>query len=324
MIGTTIESRPGRMLGTIVLAALALICLLVGAGEASPVWLAIAALPGLLAVATFFSRQPRFLMKITNTGLEFPTDGGRLRYDEISGVSAPPTAKQMFPITIWIRSGTLEIPARIYGDSRALLDYLSQAVPLAAVPPEDPLLHGFYEQEVARHGPERVRVYSQRPGRRSSGKKALLVGLALLLSGIVWIMVGGQRHLEGLLGWGILWCVSGGIAVLVALARRFGFASMHRIRKAAVVVSPSGLALSQGTLQGEMEWEELVEAALKKPFLLLVAQPAPGPVLTLRVPGANIAVFDLFNRPLKFIHRDILRHLEASRAKSAAPKESAG
>ena len=73
-----------------------------------------------------------------------------------------------------------------------------------------------------------------------------------------------------------------------------------------LVLSPVGLALVQGDLQGELRWEQLRDVQLvSKPRFFQMGQENVRTGIWLRVEGAQIVIADIYDRPLPIIFERI-------------------
>ncbi len=170
----------------------------------------------------------------------------------------------------------------------------------------------FYDQEVIRFGVERVHVYRRRPVELGCLKLVFWLASALVLAGMLCLTVGAMRDKDAIAAVGGVF-VGVGISFSVA-ARVIWFArqSTAKLRGATLVLSPSGLALSQGEMKGEMDWEELVEVTTKRPFLPAF-QAAWGRAARLQLQGATEFLLDIYNRPLREIVGQMQNHMTVAR-----------
>jgi hypothetical protein len=73
------------------------------------------------------------------------------------------------------------------------------------------------------------------------------------------------------------------------------------------VISPVGLALTQGTTQGQMRWDELRGVhfrVIPKQFRLQHHDHLTG--IILKFEGATLAIADIYDRPLHIIYQRII------------------
>ncbi len=70
-------------------------------------------------------------------------------------------------------------------------------------------------------------------------------------------------------------------------------------KQAGLVISPAGLALSQGTMEGELKWADITKVTFQK-------RAADG--ILIDVTGAQIKILDLYDRPLFLIYQHIMKY----------------
>jgi hypothetical protein len=75
---------------------------------------------------------------------------------------------------------------------------------------------------------------------------------------------------------------------------------------ACIVISPSGLAMCQGDVQGVLPWEQVVDVTTKVSQWLRSARVSG---LQIRVRGAEIIAFDIYNRSPSEMEAMIRRNL---------------
>jgi hypothetical protein len=86
--------------------------------------------------------------------------------------------------------------------------------------------------------------------------------------------------------------------------------SIKRWRQASLVISPQGLALVQGDMQGELRWDEVRDVRIRRRdrSSFELSSGTAGPGILLRVEGATVSIADLYDRPLVIIHQNILQY----------------
>jgi len=134
----------------------------------------------------------------------------------------------------------------------------------------------------------------------------MAVCLGLVIASALWLTVGitQGRGFEGWLGaGGTLGLLSLLIGLLFVLHGQQKTPRLKNWQKSGLVIGPAGLALEQGELVGELRWEEvhkIVDRTAGVSFTL--DSRATQPCLRLDVAGASIMLFDLYHRPLRYIH----------------------
>ncbi len=109
---------------------------------------------------------------------------------------------------------------------------------------------------------------------------------------------------------GIVLAVFGGLFYL--LFRLPATATGVRIknwRQASLVISPVGLAMVQGDVQGELRWNEVQNVQLRgRAKGIHVTSETTKPGIVLSVEGAKILIADIYDQPLATIHEKILEY----------------
>ncbi len=269
-------------------------------------------------------------LRLTEEGVELGP-GTLLPYGRIQEVFAPGAGKaERFPIYLLHERGQVVLPAKLRIASAALYDFLRvQPLGRREIPAVEPLFRDFLCQQLAIHGAGPIYVYHARqPGAptylprswRENGWRRL--SLALLLAGVLWSVayvvyaqLGLARQLE-FLGLIPAVLVSSALFFLVSLVPRRHSHIPRRFRNATLIVTPDGMALSQGTLQGELRWHELRgiktktgSFTLSRPDVsfALSRSDVVVPGIELQVQGASILVADIYHWPIAHIDQ-VIRH----------------
>jgi hypothetical protein len=97
------------------------------------------------------------------------------------------------------------------------------------------------------------------------------------------------------------WFIVMFIALFVALAKRSGGPNrkIKNWKKAGLAISPAGLALKQGTMEGEIKWSEIIDIAFQK---------SRNMGIKIKVAGAEFQIFDLYDRPIFVIYQQIMKY----------------
>ena len=78
-------------------------------------------------------------------------------------------------------------------------------------------------------------------------------------------------------------------------------------RAAAIVISPLGLAMEQGPLNGHLTWQQIRKVSAQVPNKgITVTRVAPG--IAVEVEGATFVITDSYDRPLSEIHERIVKY----------------
>jgi hypothetical protein len=166
-------------------------------------------------------------------------------------------------------------------------------------------LNDYLGRQQARYGPEKVLTYRARTyiAQETASKRRCIRGLCWALTGIVWIVL--KIVLSAANAWaafGFLLLIAGlAMAGFYALSLR-PFRTPNRLQSASLVIAPAGLALVQGSVQGEMRWNELrkMESWGNHRF----SRNIHGGVI-LQFADVSVTIGDLYDRPLRFIFQAV-------------------
>jgi hypothetical protein len=332
MIGTRLTARRRVSWGAIVWF---LIAALLGAGgilgqEEPVVWGLLALGAFLIGLALWLTRPEGLSVEITPEGLECRQPlMGLVPYDQIEGIVVPRAEsldgeaeigddaddlEAQFPIVVRLDDRDFVIPARFDGGSSAkVARFLRSQIPPSGSRRVNPEMAEYLEEQVAAFGEDRVRSYRAnllRDGRQSK-RRTRAVCLALFAAGVAF-SVGGSTMPEEtggpLLGFGFLFIT---FSLLGLLLNRFSQAyagnRIKGIAEASLVVGPVGLALIQGPLRGEMTWDELRGVKSSRRSKSSRKAEHVVPPVQLKLDGATVPIYDVYDRPLPEIEAQILR-----------------
>lgn len=303
MIGKTIESQPGSVVGSIgwLVLAVGITALGLLVGQVGPHAL-LAALPfWLLSFLWVWTRESRFLATFTPTALEVEEPACRVSYDEMQALLARQrpaspfqTGPPHYPVQIVFADGVIRIPPKLNVASDEVYSFLYTRFTSHGSQTIHPDLAEYLRRKEKKYGGERVWSYRARRYRGQGGRaaKARTFFLALFLSGLVWILAGVTLHYEG---WTFGGIASAIVAGLFLLYYRFN-ARLHpvarKLQQASLVITPDGIALAQADLKGQLRWDEVRDVKYQH-----------GKDLVLKVEGALIPVADIYDRPLPLINQ---------------------
>lgn len=264
--------------------------------------------PAAMALALWVSRSGTVRFLFTEEGVQ--AAGLTLRYSEILGLYVPDDAPKRgnFAVHLLHDAGHLLIPESITPSSLELFDFLdSQPLGQKILPPVHSVFQNFLRQQMLLYGEKKIHVYSAAsslPGYRYLRFWTCFV-IALLVTGISWTvlpsLVLGDRQSE--------WAVVGIVVTIVAIfflaicavARWSPRRPVKNWQRSCLIVTPSGLALIQGDLQGELRWEEVRDLIQRKGTVIL------------KVEGAQIVLHDVFRWPLGYIFQRMQKYYLAAR-----------
>jgi hypothetical protein len=178
------------------------------------------------------------------------------------------------------------------------------------------MLRDNLRRQAEHYGEEEVHAFRARPGRARDldSRWAKPVSLAILLTGLVWVAVGGllsagrSRDRAGWIAGGALVAFLGGLFWFLAWLRDRRVARPRHWEQAGLVIGPGGLALVQDDLKGELRWDEVRKLRLhEKPGGFQFSEGASLAGIHVTVEGATIVIRDVYDQPLYAIHECIRR-----------------
>ncbi|HVU87886.1 MAG TPA: hypothetical protein VHD36_11235 [Pirellulales bacterium] len=302
MIGKTIETAPRLPWGTIFWLAVG--GTMIGASFllGNRHWAVAAAAPILLGLALLWARGKPLHVRVTETGLETGGPLDVIPYESLEMLSFaggdPLSPKST--LYVYHQRGILALPADLSVDRGELQAFLAHCLATFKRPRVPANLAGYLADQQAKFGGQHVWTYGGRNIIRSPRKNLARTVLGTLaLTGLVWIVAGAVMggH-ETWIGAGIICGLLFGLLFLATLARPAPPLRIKNWRDACLVISPLGIALSQGDTHGQMRWSELRDMKL--------IQPRGTPVLLrLNVAGAQILLPDIYDAPLATIHQQM-------------------
>ncbi len=268
------------------------------------------------ALVLWLTKPPPLVLQFSADGIPFTASNYFLPYHKIQKVFAPQRkTSARFAILLLCDGGHLMLPPKLQGDSEDLYQFLrSQPLGRPAIPPDvDPSFDQFLRQQLTVHEADNVTIY-HRPDwtdwqtiyttyRHNNWNRT---ALAFLVIGVAWFTAFAllaQREIAAILA--LLGLIAMGLTGLVFL---FGLVATYqrkgpkKLRDAMLIVSPSGLALSQGELKGEMRWREIQNLKMQKTGTV------GGSGLLIQVAGASILIADIYQWPAQHIEWLIRKH----------------
>lgn len=317
MIGQTLTARRPFPLFALFFMLVALANVVVALGGDELRFLLFALPTALIALQLYRTRPGPFHATLTETAIVATEPAVTVPYDSIQGLlagsrHADPYRRGSRRFSIQIRNDTcvLEIPPCPNVPSDEVYRFIFRQVPTRGAEPVHPSLSGYLRDKQHTFGSQRVWQFGprQRVCGVRIGHRQRAAAIALFLSSVVYVVfgIGAGRGNEGWLGGGVGMAVAAGILWLIGWERARRFNLIQKDGKASVVISPDGLALLQGELRGEMCWNELLDVKLGgggATFSFSSEENIVG--ILLKVAGANIVMFDAFDRPLTIIFQQI-------------------
>ena len=322
MIGSRIEARP-RFPYWATLLLLIAAGLFVGAFTGNAHLAIGALLPACWAAGLLLSRPRPLSFTVASEALRFDGDDPvpEVRYEDIQGlfpVGRPklPGMKgpEHFALRIAHPDGVIAIPKSNAIPSDDLYRFLCHAVPPGGDRPLPPTLAEHRDREVQTFGADRVWSYGAANHLASKSRMSGVRGgtIGVMVGAVCWMVAGGVLLSSGPGGdSGKGWIGAGGGTLFYAfLVFLTTFASgadrtssyVKKWRKSGLVISPTGLALSQGGVEGHVPWDGLREIRVRdraRTFRLTSNAPAG---ITLVVAGADVLIADVYERPIATIY----------------------
>jgi hypothetical protein len=335
MIGSVFEERRYPPFAAVAWLLLAVVCLVIGVLSREMGWAIFAILPATLGVILLIARPALFRAELAADELCIHSSGQSLPYQQITAVQFVPvgTTGDRGSLHLTHQQGQVVIPANISISSIDLYFFLlshSALVPVVDIPTA---IAQYYHSQTTTFGEDRVWLHCVRSPVKIEGRVGKFIGPSLLLVAIAWLVLsfvlneagwfvaaillglaalpvwfsGYQRSKSIALrddqGWLLVGLLFFPFGLLLYLGNRSRRAKM--LRKAGMVISPAGLALIQGDLEGQMRWAELKKVLFRKGSLLR------SPVVQLGFEGAKINILDIFETPIAEIHRQIEQYWAA-------------
>ncbi len=279
-----------------------------GANEIVP----LAALPLFVGLCLLFGDDRRFLARFTAGAVEIARPAQSIPYGSILEVrpivplgAARPRS---FPIEVVHQGGSVVFPATLSAPSERVYVFLRGQLP--EKPPRAlPTGLATYQREQEQgFGADRVFCYGGRRGpyRHDAGRWNA-TGWGLVITAAAWGVLAFVRPAAG--GWyvgAILAMVIGAVCLVAAKAGRWA-ADPYKTSGAALVISPLGLAMEQGPLNGHLTWQQIRKVSTQVPGKgITVSKVAPG--ISVEVEGATFVITDSYDRPLSEIHERIVKY----------------
>ncbi len=324
MIGRRIASEPGRSAAPIVFLALGAVLVVIAFTAHDISWALGAALPLSMGVALLLVPDRPFVATFREHAILVGSPPEEVPYASIEGlfgVNRPRSphlpGPSRYAIHVLHPAGSIHIPASIDASCDEVYRFLAEQVPTRGSRQVHPLLADYLAQQEATFGADRVWSYraathlNSRPRHRRLQAATLgaLVGAGIWLVGSA--ILGESRLGESHAGWigAALTVIVTGLIVLLATVVDRNRRSPHRIKdwkQSSLIISPVGLALVQGDIQGEVRWDELRDVKLiDKVRGFRLSNSILGPGIELKVAGASILIADIYDRPLHVLHERI-------------------
>jgi hypothetical protein len=281
-----------------------------------------AMMPAGWAIALLISRPRAISVVIKDDSIVFSNPDKVLGFHEIIGVTArrrvPSKPKKSFPISVHYAGGIIQIPAKLDVPSNVVYEQILENLPMEIVASTNGALREYYDKHAELFGPERVYSFV---GLKQRSKEVEPIArplrawsLATILVAIVYVIIGfaqGPLNEKGkvLVGAGTAFLMFAGLFFVISFVRGSMATGIKKWWESCIVVSPTGLALVQGDVVGELLWNQLKKVKYKPTAMgsfRVTSDNQAYQGIQLHVDGAVIIVPDIYNLPLDAIHERIL------------------
>jgi hypothetical protein len=290
--------------------------------------LILAPAPLLLAVGLWFFRPGIFRCVLGEDCLEIEKPACKIPYEEIEGLTMAgkvqdPQSARLKPghLILTHRRGIVEIPRCLNVPVEKLFQAIFAKIPFSSCYQLSESMDGHYKTEEATFGPDRVHAFTFRSiwGRGRSTRCGRYCALFLLACGIFWCLAPlifpqpvkkGDLDIHAWIGFGSILVVVSLMSLLVLYLEQYPQQrGLKKMDNSEMVISPTGIALIQGELKGHLRWDELTKVRFldHRRFAINSTDDLFGGIV-LFVPGTEIRIPDVFDRPLPLIHQLIRRY----------------
>ncbi len=275
MIGQTIEARPPFPAGAVAWAATGFVLLGIAIAAGEPHYALASTWPWTMAAVLWFRQASPVAFLIEEDGLH-PLDGKpEILYASLQAVvvpdapSRPPRAVgKPQPMVVFYDAGYLLLPPILNVPPVELFHFLQSKIPQRTSKSVHPTLEGFFNEHVGKFGESKVHVTSARPSPRRvpARSTSATVGIGFFWGGVLTIvativvLAAGHQD-QGYEAWIVFGTLSALVGGLCWLAARSYVGqpnkALARNPDACIIVSPAGLAMVQGDIQGMLRWGEI-------------------------------------------------------------------
>jgi hypothetical protein len=307
MIGETVERRSGLRHAW---AACALLAAGLAAGDVAMEHhhlLIAAAAPAAVAVALLLTRRPPFAVRFEEDGLAvLAPEEAFVPYHRIQALCRDEEdlyrSRHSFPFVVVHAGGILNVPPGLSIPSIEVYRFLKRELPEDEGLGPPPALREYLRRHERAFGEDRVYGFRALPDPQPPRPWPGLAACgALVVVAIVWIAVGEEsRKYED-------WAPVGGLTLFIGMiGGLICLLAGNRRRQSSVaadgglIITPTGFALEQGRLCGQMRWEEITDVEFRRTQRLI----------KVRFAGGELTIRDTFNRPLRRIFDYFLDYWE--------------
>lgn len=312
MISESVRSKGNAIVvPSILVAASAAIWFLTIGSEAAKVVRGLT-IPILLAAAATIAFRPRFFAVFSDDAIDVHHPIRRcIKFADIVAIQTlrnfagtSRRLKRPDALVLYHDRGWCLIPASLDQPLAAVIEFIAARIGFGGSHNVNDRLIEFRDTQEASFGSDRVHCFVSRemPSPRY-GHRWLIFGTVLVAFAALLPCLGtGDWSASDFVGLFLI----GPIGVIIAICAAARRSKVPKVlRKSGLVIGPSGLALAQGSVVGELEWRELKDirhrsmAATRGSVQLTHGLTG----LILRVEGAEIGIADIYDRPTIVIER---------------------
>jgi len=318
MVGKTLSDNQAVPLVPLLLVFGGSSAIVLGFATGEIAWRFFGVLPSLWGALLLYFRERRPNIQFTATGFAIEGQVGEIPYTNVEGIACSSVEPRIGDIAIVSTDAVIRLPRDPFTDGRDVYNFLHQQLTISGSRDVPNSLSAYSREQRALFGEHLVFTYRRRGQRKimPGQTPALAFFLATFATGIIWIVMAavlpdklGKSAHEGWLAGGSTLAFFSFLALLILLARYTNpqqkAVHLRKLSELGLVISPQGIALMQGPVQGQLAWRELTDIKFKNVAKDALQRDIHRSYLILFVPGANIVVPDVYDRPLAIIHRRI-------------------
>jgi hypothetical protein len=271
-----------------------------------------AALPLVIGLCLLFGGERRFLARFTPTAVEIARPKLSIPYRDIVEVRpiAPLGAARprSFPIEVVHRRGSVTFPATLSTSSERVYAFLRGQLAESAPRDLPPALATYRGEQEQSFGADRVFCFAGRRGPfRHDAPRWRAVGTGMLITAFLWAALAFRPDAGGWFVGAIMAAIIGALCLFAAWRGAGGGIDPDKTSGAAIVISPLGLAMEQGPLNGHLTWQQIRKVSVQVPGKGITMTHTP-PGIAVEVEGATIVITDSYDRALSEVHERIVKY----------------
>ncbi|WP_437194319.1 hypothetical protein [Planctomicrobium sp. SH527] len=274
----------------------------------------LAILPGLFAVYFYLTRPKDQEFVFAESTVEDQFGNHLFEYREVFGLAINEIAPSVNSpnirgglLQIFLPHRVLEFPALTTRTSKTVYQNLLEKIPTSGSRSVCTVLQPRLTSQLTAYDDNSVFSFVSRNWKSNFRIAIGPVLYVILLTGIIWVIISilaGQGYVAWAFIGGIAICMSLIIRVCIFLTQLSSNSNFSKLKNSALVISPDGIAMHQGELTGYLKWSEIqgIEDS-KRRNLGRFRGPNASRVIAIKIAGAEIPIFDIYDRPLAKIHQ---------------------